>query len=297
MPTRRQPRFGYSLVEVIVVVAILALLLGLTLPAVQKVRGTSARAVCANHLRQQGIALANHHAALGSLPNGKTPHRSTSHPDMAWLTRLLPYIEQDALWRQAEAAYRAQPNWYDQPSVHPMATVVRAYTCPADDRLRQANMARKKFLVASTSYIGVSGTTTRRKNGTFFSNSAVKFTDMTDGTSNTIVIGERPPSVDFWFGWWYAGYGADGGGKGDMLLGTNDGGGGFDQYVLGCEPVGFVPGDFTKHCHSLHFWSLHPGGANFAFGDGSVRFLKYTAANILPALATRAGGESTPLPD
>ena len=292
-------RTGYTLVEVLVVVAILAFLLGLTLPAVQKVRGTGARATCLNNLRQQGVALANHHAALGVLPKGKTPHSDAKdpYPDMAWLNRLLPYVEQDALWRKAEEAYRVQPNWTARPTVHPMDPVVRAFIFPADDRLRQPNMARKKFLVASTSYLGVSGSTTRRKNGTFFNDSAVRYTDMTDGTSNTVVIGERPPSVDFWFGWWYAGYGADGTGKSDMLLGTSDDGNGFDQYTLGCEPLGFVPGDFKNHCHAMHFWSLHAGRANFAFGDGSVRFLRYSAADILPALATRAGGESVSVPD
>ena len=290
---------GASLIELLLVIVILASLVGLLLPAVQQVRATAARMACVNNLRQQSIALGNYHAATGRLPSGKLPRSgvNASHPDRTWLANLLPYIEQDAVWRKSEEAYRVQPAWWITPSDHPIDTVIRNYTCPADGRLGQPNLARQKSLVASTSYIGVSGTTTVKANGTFFLNSGIRYTDMTDGTSNTVVIGERPPSSDFWFGWWYAGYGVDGSGKGDMILGTNDGGGGGDLYTFGCDPLGFMRGDFKNYCHTMHFWSLHPGGANFAFADGSVRFLTYSAASVLPALATRAGGETATIPD
>lgn len=299
MRTTSRARCGVTLVEVLVVIAILALMIGLLLPAVQQVRGAAARMSCSSNVRQQGVALANYHAALGRLPPGKVPHAGSTekHPDMSWLTHLLPYIEQDAVWREALEAYSVQPDYTVTPTVHPIGTVIRIYTCPADDRLRQPHVAREKVLAASTSYLGVSGRVTAKREGTFFDGSVVRYTDMTDGTSNTVVIGERPPSSDFWYGWWYAGYGSDGSGKGDMLLGTNDGGSGADPYTLGCEPLGFTPGNFSNYCHTLHFWSLHPGGANFGFGDGSVRFLRYSAATILPSLATRAGSEVVELPE
>src|SRR5262249_42670158 len=128
-------------------------------------------------------------------------------------------------------------------------------------------------------------------------NSKVRLTDITDGTSNTILVGERPPSPDFWYGWWYAGYGQAGTGSIDMLLGArerNYGGGYVAQFPS--RPHHFQPGNIREQCDVFHFWSLHSGGANFVFGDGSVQFLAYSADSILPALATRASGEVVQLP-
>jgi prepilin-type processing-associated H-X9-DG protein len=131
-----------------------------------------------------------------------------------------------------------------------------------------------------------------------FLDSHVRLADITDGTSCTLMAGERPPSADCWYGWWYAGYGQAGTGSADMLLGARErnlGG----PYVSSCPPgpYRFQAGRVENQCDLFHFWSLHPGGAHFLFADGSVRFLAYSAADILPALATRAGGEAVSLPD
>jgi prepilin-type processing-associated H-X9-DG protein len=113
------------------------------------------------------------------------------------------------------------------------------------------------------------------------------------------VAGERPPSADFWYGWWYAGFGQAGTGSGDMLLGVRERNRGGYIYTYFCAPgpYSFSPGRFDNQCDLFHFWSPHPGGAHFLFGDGSARFLGYAADPILPALATRAGGEVAALPD
>src|SRR5205085_11528853 len=107
-----------------------------------------------------------------------------------------------------------------------------------------------------------------------------------------------PPSADFLYGWWYAGVGQAGTGSLDMLLGLrerrirNSG-------TSGCAygPYHFAPGQFDNQCDVFHFWSPHPGGAHFLFADGSVHFLAYAAAPLLPALASRAGGESVQIPE
>ncbi len=123
--------------------------------------------------------------------------------------------------------------------------------------------------------------------------SKVRFADIVDGTSNTLLAGERPPSPDFWFGWWYAGAGEAGTGAGDMVLGARELNVNASTYTAACPvgPYSFKPGKIQEMCDVFHFWSLHDGGANFLFCDGSVRFLTYSADSILPALATRAGGE------
>jgi len=114
--------------------------------------------------------------------------------------------------------------------------------------------------------------------------------DITDGKSQTLIVGERPPSPDLEFGWWFAGAGYDGSGDGDVILGAIE-----TRYAaaLGCpaSKAGFQGGTITDRCDQVHFWSLHGSGAHFVFADGAVRFLDYSAAAVLPALATRNGGE------
>jgi prepilin-type processing-associated H-X9-DG protein len=113
------------------------------------------------------------------------------------------------------------------------------------------------------------------------------------------LIGERPPSVDDHFGWWYGGAGQTNSsfvyGSLDSFMGVSE----FNEtYKLPmCErgPHQFQRGSLKDFCSTLHFWSLHPNGANFAFADGSVRFMNYSAKAVLPALATRAGGETATL--
>jgi prepilin-type processing-associated H-X9-DG protein len=111
-----------------------------------------------------------------------------------------------------------------------------------------------------------------------------------------LMVGERPAAADFWYGWWYAGVGMESTGAPDSLLGVvevkttasfTDG--------CGSGPYQFEPAKLTDTCAVFHFWSVHPGGANFLMCDGSVHFLNYSATKILPALATRAGGESVEL--
>jgi prepilin-type processing-associated H-X9-DG protein len=154
-----------------------------------------------------------------------------------------------------------------------------------------------KMAVAFTAYLGVEGEDQDEKNGVLYLDSAIRFEEITDGLSRTLMVGERPPSADGYFGWWYAGEGQQRDGSADMVLGVREICTG--THALGCRlgPHDFGPGQITNQCDAFHFWSPHlGGGANFLFADGSVHFLSYSAAPIMVALATRAGGEAAEVP-
>jgi prepilin-type processing-associated H-X9-DG protein len=126
-----------------------------------------------------------------------------------------------------------------------------------------------------------------------FRNSVVRLSDVSDGTSHTLAAGERPPSPDSQFGWWYGGGGQAGTGSLDSVLGVRELNVAV-QVAAGCGrgPFAFAPGKVDGPCDIFHYWSLHAGGANFLMCDGSVRFLSYDSDSLLPALATRARGDS-----
>jgi prepilin-type processing-associated H-X9-DG protein len=174
--------------------------------------------------------------------------------------------------------------------------LLNLYQCPSDPNSGQVHWTHNGYLVATTRYLGVNGTNYTTRDGVFYLNSATKMRDITEGTSNTLLLGERPPSPDLWYGWWYAGHGQSGSGSPDMLLGVRERNdppvGGVTNYLETCPPgpYQFIRGR-REQCDTLHFWSYHSGGANFAFCDGSVRLLPYEVDEVLPQLATRAGGE------
>jgi prepilin-type processing-associated H-X9-DG protein len=129
----------------------------------------------------------------------------------------------------------------------------------------------------------------------------IRIASISDGTSNTLMVGERPPTVDLFGGWWFAGYGFDGSGVGDVTLGARETvfaanvqitpSGGGPSVPCPATKVGFQPGTINDLCDQVHFWSWHPAGANWTFGDGSVRFISYGMNDVLPQMCTRNGGE------
>lgn len=280
-----------SLIELLVCLGILALLIGLTVPAVQKVRDSASRARCGGQLREIGLALHHYHTTHGHLPEGSAPWVvyqwwEVFFASMPWHVRLLPFLEQESLFQLAAAAYVADRDNMNTPP-HVGHVVLTTYLCPAESR-RLGNGGSWQW--ATTSYLGVSGPVSSTRLGTLYCLSTTRFTDITDGTSQTLMVGERPPGADLRLGkWYYGGFGAGptDAGMANNYLGVRESA----PTPMGCPPSTFRPGRPNDPCDDYHYWSLHSGGANFAFADGSVRFLSYSADRVIKALSTRAGDE------
>jgi prepilin-type N-terminal cleavage/methylation domain-containing protein len=359
---RASHRKGFTLVELLVVIAIIGVLVGLLLPAVQKIRDAAGRIKCANNLRQMGLALHNYNDTRGQFPpgvvdpgqrpwgtavDGSGAPRHGAHAFWSWMAELMPYIEQDNLYKLADAWANTEqtdvnaPNrsyywpWGDWKqcfqhtgNANPaLGTIVSIYLCPADsrnlkveDEMIGASGCPVVTPIAFTEYEGMAAfrqpwaymgslhTPAEKSDGVLYFRSKVRVTDITDGTSNTFLVGERPPSVDLYYGWWFAGAGYDGSGRGDVVLGPRE----YDYAASitasdGATPcnaayppnglVGFQPGTIQNPCDQTHFWSQHTGGANFLRGDASVRFVSYAVDNAtnptstFTALCTRNEGE------
>jgi prepilin-type N-terminal cleavage/methylation domain-containing protein len=263
-------RSAFTLLELLVVIAIVAVLVGLLLPAVQRVRAAAARIQCANNLKQVGLALHNYHDANQHFPPAVFNYRANSplqkYVWLSWMAHILPYVEQDDLWRATDAAENGAPpppaqkvysqqgwpagfdNWYPWDSAGTettpgvqrylgLATPMKIYSCPADGRTLDAKVVpgsagSPALTVAFTTYLGVSGTSisaawnnqsgagrqyagilvsSNRYDPTKWSREApvsfrgARVGDVTDGTSNTLFVGERPPGAGLLFGWWFAG--------------------------------------------------------------------------------------------
>jgi prepilin-type N-terminal cleavage/methylation domain-containing protein/prepilin-type processing-associated H-X9-DG protein len=336
---RRILKKGFTLIELLVVIAIIAILISLLLPAVQKVREAAARTQCQNNLKQIALAVHGYHDTYKQLPQGVCSNWVPNPPHYywSWLAQILPFVEQQNLYNLADTWAKQGSSmgppgtgWYAIPGPQPpyfwwpwgdfwagfattgtpnpaLATLVPLYTCPADPRVLTANWVQDQGMAASfTSYLGVSGSPSsdwakgdNANNGMFYFGSQLRLLSVTDGLSGTLMIGERPPSADLAFGWWFAGAGWDGSGTGDVVLGAQE------TYfaTTGLASIGlgfgscsasyamYQPGNPTNECDIVHFYSMHTGGANWALGDGSVRYIAYSASNLIPALATRNGGE------
>jgi prepilin-type processing-associated H-X9-DG protein/prepilin-type N-terminal cleavage/methylation domain-containing protein len=299
-------RRAFGLVELLVVLAIIAFLIGLLLPAVQSVRSSAQRMQCQARLRDLGMALHAHHNSSSRLPPGIRVIDSTEpYLFQNWPAQLLPNLDQSALWQATLYAYAAERSDPFHPPHAGYRTVVASFVCPADARLLQLPPEVKdRSIGAALSYLGSNGTNLIANDGVLYRDSKTRWSDVTDGLSNTLAVGERPPPADRRFGTWYAGGGQIAApfitGSADSVLGVREIHAYLDEaYDSRCPrgPYRYIHGSLSRTCDVFHFWSFHNGGGNFLFCDGSVRVLKYTADPILPELATRAGGESVNLPD
>ena len=294
MPRRRASE-GFTLVELLVVIAIIGILIALLLPAVQAAREAARRVNCTSNLKQLGLAMHNYHDTFKAFPPGT---RTKPYHDSSWLNShafgwgaiLLPFIEQGSISEELKSVSNnfATVKWWGASS-GPGGDLARvqidAFKCPSDPGPDE-NPWRSNH--AKSSYVGLIGSQLSndlpndaaaaqalRFNGVMYHNSKTRFADITDGTSNTLVIGERDS-------------------QGEPRRGATWCGNDNARYLnglLGCtsKNPGFTING-TNEWNALG--SLHPGGCNFARADGSVHFVSETInGDTFEAMGTRGGGE------
>ncbi len=297
----RRHSLGFTLIELLVVIAIIAILIALLLPAVQQAREAARRTQCKNNLKQVGLAVHNYADVHRVFPPGwiavdpatrmPSAHEGTS--GIGWAAMILPYMEQNNVWLQFNASLPLT----DPANAAFMRNQMPAYKCPSDPQqdyfaIYEEGGGAMLAELPIANYIGCFGPEeldgcenapgdapvqsdgTCRGDGAFFHNSRVKIADITDGTSNTFLAGERRTNKqDQWFTTW-VGMIAEGEEAFQRVLGSAD----------------HVPND--PHHHFDDFSSMHTGGAQFGLCDGSVRFVSENIdRTVYQSVSTISGGE------
>ena len=289
---------GFTLIELLVVISIIGILIGLLLPAVQAAREAARRAQCVNNLKQIGLALQNYHGSVGAFPPGYVsnfdPSGTDTGPGWGWAAMILPQVEHANIYNAIN---------FNLPIELPANGTVRlvgiqTFLCPSDS-VKPTWTAMKRDLTGNTvaticevtpsNYVGVFGTTEPGVDGDgiFSRNGRIGIRDVTDGTSQTLIVGERSHHLGeaTWVG---AVTGASmfppPGSPAPPVVDNASG------MVLGHTGDGYGPGATFSYVNE--FFSRHGGGVNFLFVDGHVQFLKTTLSyKTYNALTTRAGGE------
>jgi prepilin-type processing-associated H-X9-DG protein len=293
----RDRRSGFTLVELVTVVAVTLLLVGLLLPAVQAARDAARRIECQNKIRQIGLALSMRADALKSFPPGT--NTDATRMFQSWCVQILPFLDQSNAYHISERGFSNGGSVFNVIE-HPLfqeANVV--FGCPSDGRVFEPAFAKHNFLLAGlTSYLGSSGTNYLQQDGVLYAGSRVRLGEVRDGLSNTLLLGERPPSPSNDFGWWYAGMGARirtadvrATGSLDHTLGVREAASTPYANCDSSESFFHSPTKYDDECSANYYWSFHGGGANFVFCDGSVRMITYAEAGVLDQLATRDRGD------
>jgi prepilin-type N-terminal cleavage/methylation domain-containing protein len=299
-----RPRHAFTLIELLVVIAIIAILIGLLLPAVQKVREAAARSKCSNNLKQIALAAHNYHDVNGYLPISRSPWSESAAvaplTGRGWILESLPYMEQSALYDKLEptkvGAMFSGQGLLTPATLPLLQTRVPTLHCPSDPSSMDTTIWTQMYQIGPnaielTNYKGVlgdhamGGNTTyggspdrhnqNQANGMFYRNSyqdKKKLTDVTDGTTNTFMIGEDVPKYNYHSAAYYS--------NGD--------------YSSCHLPLNYMPNppDPANWPWAISFRSMHPTGANFALADASVRFVRQSIDMTQYRWScTKAGGE------
>ena len=331
-------RFAFTLVELLVVIAIIGVLVALLLPAVQAARESARRTQCVNHFKQLALATHNHHDNLRRLPPGGAMDQPPFGSDgptgsnrwgSSWMVYILPYIEQQNLYEKWE--FQGQSGAFNTNNNNAASgVIIKTFLCPSSPL--KVSPAPRQAGAFMSSYVGVSGaidglisgySETRvatlpcggliSGGGVLIPNGQLNFASMTDGTSNTLILGEQANFLKDNTGkkqewrasqtWgWYLGVKAVG-------VPPNFDNGGSDnrqpnmttiRYQVNYTPPSGWANDvagtgvgLTGNCvgANVPMNSAHAGGVNAAFGDGSVRGIaSNTKLSILAQMATRDDG-------
>jgi prepilin-type N-terminal cleavage/methylation domain-containing protein/prepilin-type processing-associated H-X9-DG protein len=291
MISRARGRSGFTAIELLVVISIIAVLISLLLPAVQAAREAARRASCANNLKQLALSVGAYHDSWGSYPMG-TPEWRWPAPvgvgiGHSMFVALLPHYEQRAVYDSVNFSQNIYT--YSNLTVHQSG--ISTLWCPSDGRVADSvavsgsygvpdSVARVRF----ASYAACAGTwyhqtyklsllpsLTSQDNGIAYVNSSVGLADITDGTSNTLLLGERAHgSLDDWsrtnWHWWFDGNQADT--LFVSLYPINP-----QRKLTAVTSTSTSDPNHPADAYVFSASSFHPGGANFAFCDGSVRYL------------------------
>lgn len=299
MINKKTNRNAFTLIELLVVIAIIAVLIALLLPAVQQAREAARRSQCKNNLKQLGLALHNYHDTAGQFPLGGTlAGNNPDRPNISWVVRILPYVEQQGLYNELDmnlSNVPAQVLADGKPAREHQIKVMRCPTdaspdfrddggnstaqasysgslgsqsTPSDDSAcNPFNQFKEKLLPTNSDY----GRTTSANNisGMFGQGPAsIALQDVDDGTSNTFLVGEVLSSCHLAIprGWWPSTARAT---TGSTLAPLNE--------FTTCEGSTRVTNpnctDSRNHNYSWGFKSMHTGGGHFCMVDGSVRFV------------------------
>ncbi|MBA4063874.1 MAG: prepilin-type cleavage/methylation domain-containing protein [Isosphaera sp.] len=310
-PSRSTRSVGFTLIELLVVIAIIAVLIGLLLPAVQKVRESAARTKCQNNLKQIGLALHNYHDAFGALPRA-----GERRNELSWHVYVLPYLEQENLFREFDLATAGDYRGMRKNDPHGFRRMP-GYLCPSSPRERAPTAAPHRVNSGefvggqppyTTHYYGIHGPKGTNpatglaypadasgseggfaKSGFFPRDTTTtaqdagrRLTDATDGTSSSILVGEMSwenNQTGTRYRTWVRGCDSSGSAEPFVCAGTKNVVNRMNTYA-------------TNVFNDLAMGSQHAGGANFCFGDGTVRFLRESIPlDTYKALASINGGE------
>lgn len=309
---RLRPERGFTLIELLVVIAIIGVLIALLLPAVQSAREAARRAQCTNNLKQIGLAMHNYHQAHGVFPPGYVSDwrrdagdfgtaEDDLGPGWAWGSMILPQLEQNAAYDAINFSLTMTSGANETVQTMRLGT----FLCPSDSMKQQIPVRNEAndatiYTVGSANYVGVYGIgevgdAPGRGTGVFFRNSKIGIQDITDGSSNTIAVGERSHDLSYvtWtgraIGGWLHPTPSFEGGRNKFDPEPEE------SYTMVLGPIGLEHLPRTPNQPSAHvedYRSFHAGGVNFLFGDGSVRFVKDGInQHVYESLATRSGGE------